>query len=155
MERRNVLQMLTLAAGSAVLAGSAEASTQAPAPSDSRERVLGIGGFFFRALDPDALASWYEKHLGINLTPTAKGQQPWHTTAGVTSFSPFPQTTKYFGDMSKTWMINFRVHDIEKLAAQLEAEGIPVKVDPQTYPIGRFGRLHDPEGNTIELWQPA
>jgi glyoxylase I family protein len=138
-----------------VLGGTAESFAQTGAAKEERETVLGIGGLFFRAQDPDALASWYQKHLGVAPTPTAKGQQPWHTDAGVTSFTPFAENTTYFGDMKKAWMINFRVGDLDKFAAQLQAEGIPVKVDPEHYPYGRFGRLHDPEGNAIELWQPA
>ncbi len=69
-------------------------------------------------------------------------------------FSPFPEKTNYFGDSMKQWMINFRVSDLDKMAGQLEAAGIVVKVDPTTYPNGRFARIHDPEGNPIELWQP-
>lgn len=34
------------------------------------EKVLGFGGFFFRARDPVALAAWYEIHLGIAPAPT-------------------------------------------------------------------------------------
>jgi predicted enzyme related to lactoylglutathione lyase len=56
--------------------------------------------------------------------------------------------------VKKQWMINFRVGDLDKMAEQLEAAGITVKVDPMTYPNGRFARIHDPEGNPIELWQP-
>ena len=52
-------------------------------------------------------------------------------------------------------MVNFRVRDLEKMAAQLRAAGIEIKIDPQSDPNGRFARLHDPEGNPIELWQPA
>jgi predicted enzyme related to lactoylglutathione lyase len=58
-----------------------------------------------------------------------------------------------FGDASKMWMLNLRVRDLDKMAAQLKGAGIEVKIDPQSYPIGRFARLHDPEGNPIELWQ--
>ena len=120
------------------------------------EKVTGIGGLFFRAHDPKALGSWYQQHLGVSLTPTSEGGPVWEQEAGPTAFTPFPETTKYFGDASKVWMVNFRVHDLEKLAAQLQAAGIEVKVDPQSYPgVGRFARLHDPEGNPIELWQPA
>ena len=119
------------------------------------EKVAGIGGLFFRAHDPKALANWYLEHLGIALTPTAEGGTVWQQEAGPTSFSPFPETTKYFGDPQKVWMINFRVHDMHKMVAQLRAAGIEVK-DPETYPnVGSFTRLHDPEGNPIELWQPA
>jgi predicted enzyme related to lactoylglutathione lyase len=119
------------------------------------EKVAGIGGLFFRAHDPKALGQWYEQHLGIALTPKSEGGTVWQQEAGPTSFTPFPETTKYFGDPQKVWMINFRVHDIDKMVAQLRAAGVEVK-DPETYAgVGRFTRLHDPEGNPIELWQPA
>jgi glyoxylase I family protein len=119
------------------------------------EKVAGIGGFFFRAHDPKALGNWYQQHLGIALTPTSEDGNVWQQEAGPTAFSPFPETTKYFGDSAKVWMVNFRVHDLDKMVAQLRAAGIEVK-DPETYPkLGRFARLHDPEGNPIELWQPA
>jgi len=119
------------------------------------EKVAGIGGLFFRAHDPKALGNWYQQHLGIALEPTSEGGTVWQQEAGPTVFSPFPETSKYFGDPSKVWMINFRVHDLDKMVAQLRTAGIEVK-DPESYPnIGRFARLHDPEGNPIELWQPA
>jgi predicted enzyme related to lactoylglutathione lyase len=120
------------------------------------EKVMGIGGLFFRAHDPKALASWYQQHLGVSLTPSSEGEHPWEQEAGPTAFTPFPETTKYFGDANKVWMVNFRVRDLDKMAAQLRTAGIEIKVDPESYPnIGRFARLHDPEGNPIELWQPA
>jgi glyoxylase I family protein len=119
------------------------------------EKVTGIGGFFFRAKDPKAMARWYQEHLGISLTPSSPGDIPWQQEAGPTAFAPFKETTDYFGDPHKVWMLNFRVRDLDKMAAQLQAAGIEVKMDPQSYPIGRFARIHDPEGNPIELWQPA
>ena len=119
------------------------------------EKVAGIGGLFFRAHDPKALGNWYEQHLGIALTPTTEGAAVWQQEAGPTVFSPFPETTKYFGDPNKVWMVNFRVRDLDKMVAQLRTAGIEVK-DPESYPnVGRFARLHDPEGNPIELWQPS
>jgi predicted enzyme related to lactoylglutathione lyase len=119
------------------------------------EKVAGIGGLFFRARDPKALGEWYQQHLGISLTPSSEGGSVWQQEAGPTSFSPFPETSKYFGDPNKSWMVNFRVHDMDKMVAQLRKAGIEVK-DPESYAgIGRFTRLHDPEGNPIELWQPA
>lgn len=119
------------------------------------EKVAGIGGLFFRAHDPKALANWYLQHLGIALTRTSEGGTVWQQEAGPTAFSPFPETTKYFGNPDKAWMVNFRVHDLNQMVAQLRAAGIEVK-DPESYPnLGSFTRLHDPEGNPIELWQPA
>ena len=128
-------------------------AAQRPA-STPTQKVVGIGGFFFRARDPSALARWYQEHLGVAPTPTSYDQQPWSQEAGVTVFAPFPDTTTYFGARDRGWMINFRVRDLTAMIAQLRASGIAVKPDPNTYPNGRFARLHDPEGNPIELWEP-
>ena len=119
------------------------------------EKVTGIGGLFFRAHDPAALGRWYQQHLGVSLTPSSYEEPVWHQEAGPTVFSPFPETSDYFGDAHKLWMVNFRVRDLDKMAVQLRAAGIAVKIDPQSYPNGRFARMHDPEGNPIELWQPT
>jgi glyoxylase I family protein len=124
-------------------------------PAENREKVLGIGGFFFRAKDPDALAKWYLDNLGINLIPDSYDKQPWAQEAGPTAFAPFPADTDYFGDPKKDWMLNFRVKNLDAMAAQLRAAGITVKVGSKTYPNGRFAHLKDPEGNPIELWEPA
>src|SRR4029077_16623512 len=118
------------------------------------EKVTGIGGLFFRAHDPKALGRWYQEHLGISLTHSSEGDSVWQQEAGPTAFTPFAETSNYFGDPQKYWMVNFRVRDLDKMAAQLQAAGIAVKINPESYPIGRFARLHDPEGNPIELWQP-
>jgi len=117
--------------------------------------VQGIGGVFIRARDPKALAEWYRDHLGVPLVPDNYDDPPWQQQAGPTGFAPFPQDTKYFGDAGKQWMINFRVSDLDAMMAQLKAAGIAVQLHPELYPNGRFTRLHDPEGNAIELWQPA
>jgi len=118
------------------------------------QRVTGIGGLFFRARNPAAMALWYKEHLGIDPTPADYGQKSWSQEAGATVFAPFPQDSEYFGDAAKLWMINFRVNDLDAMAEQLRAAGIDVVVDPEKYPNGRFARLHDPEGNPIELWEP-
>ncbi len=118
------------------------------------EKVSGIGGIFFRAENPAALSAWYRDHLGIAAVPSSEDEQPWRQEAGVTVFAPFPQTTDYFGDSGKLWMINFRVGNLAAMVAQLHAAGISVEPE-QTYPQGRFARLYDPEGNPIELWEPA
>ncbi len=156
LKRREFLATLT-AAASANLISSSLVSAQQPATTkpSTKETVIGIGGFFYRAHDPKALEHWYQEHLGIPATPQTLTDPVWHQEAGQTLFSAFPETTKYFGaDLTKQWMMNFRVGNLDRLVAQLQAAGIAVKVDPETYPNGRFAHLHDPEGNPIELWQP-
>ncbi len=118
------------------------------------EKVSGIGGLFFRARDPVAVGQWYRDHLGVALVPSSYKELPWWQEAGPTAFAPFPETTEYFGDSNKTWMVNFRVRDLDAMVAQLRAAGISVEVDPQHYPNGRFARLNDPERNPIQLWEP-
>lgn len=172
--RRRLLQVLSFAFGSSFilprveLAMAEQNPAQPTSPSlpakaaakqesagSQMEKVAGIGGFFFRAKDPAALGKWYQQHLGIPLTATNSEGSVWQQEAGPTAFTPFPETTKYFGDPQKMWMMNFRVHDLDKMVAQLRAAGIEVKVDPESYSYGRFAQLHDPEGNPIQLWQPA
>ena len=118
------------------------------------EKVTGIGGLFFRAKDPKVLAKWYSDHLGIDLVPSKPGDSTWRQEAGPCAFQPFPETTTYFGDSSKHWMVNFRVRNIDRMAEQLRAAGIKIEIDPKVYPNGRFARLSDPEGNPVQLWEP-
>ncbi len=119
------------------------------------QQVTGIGGLFFRAKNPTVLAEWYREHLGIALAPSDYSQKPWTQDAGPTVFAPFPQDSDYFGNSARQWMINFRVRNLDAMVEQLRAAKIEVVVDSEKYPNGRFARLHDPEGNPIELWEPT
>jgi predicted enzyme related to lactoylglutathione lyase len=113
--------------------------------------VTGIGGFFFRAKDPDGLRAWYAEHLGVG----AGDYGSWDQQGGQTLFSPFEADTDYF-PADKQWMLNFRVEGLDAMKAALEANGIDVITNPEwdAPGVGRFVRLHDPEGNQIELWEP-
>lgn len=113
--------------------------------------VTGIGGFFFRAKDPEVLRSWYSEHLGVGSAPYGA----WDTAAGPCVFSPFPANSDYF-PADRGWMLNFRVEGLDALCGQLRDAGIAVTTNPEwDMPgVGRFARIHDPEGNPIELWEP-
>ena len=119
------------------------------------ERVLGIGGFFFKAKNPPAMKKWYAEHLGVTEGPTTYEEPVWRQDGGSTVFEPFSGDTDYFRDDRQQWMLNFRVRDLPAMVAQLRAAGIDVEVDPEVYPNGHFARLEDPEGNPIQLWQPT
>lgn len=118
------------------------------------ERVNGIGGIFFRAKDPVGLADWYQANLGVRKTPESYEENSWWQESGPTVFAPFPQNTDYF-DESKQWMVNFRVADLDSIVDQLRSKHIEVVVENEVFPNGRFAHLSDPEGNRIELWEPA
>ncbi|MFO0880405.1 MAG: VOC family protein [Gemmataceae bacterium] len=117
------------------------------------ERVLGIGGVFFQARDPQALAAWYREHLGIPIAPdqtygvlasTAAGEHTVWSVFPADSTSPAPAPFK----------VNYRVRNLDAMLAQLRAAGATVSDKVEDYGFGRFGWATDPEGNTFELWEP-
>ncbi|MEV7453579.1 VOC family protein [Streptomyces nigra] len=116
------------------------------------ERVLGIGGYFLRADDPAALTAWYRDCLGLD----ADDNGLWQQEPGPTVFATFDSGTDYFGSRSQGTMLNFRVRDLDAMLDQLRAKGADVAEETQNMDgVGRFGWVTDPEGNRIELWQPA
>jgi catechol 2,3-dioxygenase-like lactoylglutathione lyase family enzyme len=124
-------------------------------------RVIGVGGIFFKASDPEKLNQWYRKHLGLeveewggvsfqegagaDLKPTRQSHLVW---------SPFEAETKYFEPSKKEFMINFRVHDLAAVLAALRSEGVEVDEKVEESEFGKFGWIMDPEGTRIELWEP-
>jgi predicted enzyme related to lactoylglutathione lyase len=116
------------------------------------ERVLGIGGYFIRAGDPAALSEWYRECLGLD----ADDNGVWNQQSGPTVFATFEADTDYFGSAGQRTMLNFRVRDLDAMLAQLRDAGAQVVEETQDMEgVGRFGWATDPEGNRIELWEPA
>lgn len=121
-------------------------------------RVTGIGGVFFKARDPQALAAWYAKHLGLQVEDWGGVVFRWADDnpggQGTTIWSPFPQDSSYFAPSTAGFMLNFRVEDLHGLLACLRDEGCTVDDKTDSSEHGTFGWVMDPEGNRIELWQP-
>ncbi|HVU10613.1 MAG TPA: VOC family protein [Phototrophicaceae bacterium] len=124
------------------------------------KKVTGIGGIFFKAKDPAALGAWYADHFGFELP---EGMQmttfPWRraddpTREGETVWSLFPQDSDYFGS-DTPFMVNYIVEDLDATLAELKAAGAVIIREAEDSPYGRFAAVKDPEGNGIELWQPA
>jgi catechol 2,3-dioxygenase-like lactoylglutathione lyase family enzyme len=119
------------------------------------ERVLGVGGVFFKARDPAMLKAWYRDQLGL---PTDEQGETMFQTQGDPGpclvWAPFPADTTYFEPSKAPFMINFRVKDLRAMLAQLRAAGAPVDDKVQEESYGKFGWVMDPEGNRIELWEP-
>ncbi len=120
-------------------------------------RVLGIGGVFFKARDPGALATWYRDVVGLDMqdwggafiTPEAMAAHP----GAGTVFSPLEADTTYFAPSTRDFMINLAVDDLDGILARCAAHGVKARVLPDE-PNGRFAHILDPEGTKIELWQP-
>lgn len=122
--------------------------------------VLGMGGLFFRADDPASLKAWYKQHLGVGAgcDSTGAGEANpwvWQVHGGPMVFEPFQRDSDYFA-ADKTFMINLRVSDLDALLEGLRAAGVAIITKPEwdDPATGRFARIHDPEGNAIELWEP-
>ncbi len=121
---------------------------------EGMERVLGIGGFFFKSEQADALARWYADLLGVDGPGESYDDPVWRQQEGETVFAPFGPEHWESPHLGRTgWGINFRVADLDAMVAQLRAAGIEVEVDAERYPNGRFAQLHDPDGNPVQLWQ--
>ena len=122
------------------------------------KRVIGLGGIFFKAKDPQALYDWYRQHLGIESAADGSGAM-WRDAdhpkvPGVNVWAIFPQGTKYFDPSRSSFMINFRVENLDELLKALREEGVEVDAKVEEYDYGKFGWITDPEGNRVELWEP-
>ena len=116
-------------------------------------KVTGLGGAFLRADNPQALYTWYEKHLGI-ASPGGCFVFPKETQRAYIAVSFFPRTSEYFPPIQPA-MLNFQVDDLDAVLDGLAAAGVSVDPKREDSEYGRFGWFTDPEGNRVELWQPA
>ena len=91
--------------------------------SDSKERVNGIGGVFFRARDPERMSAWYREHVGI-CSEDGNADFFWREherpeEVGRTVWAVFPADTDHFGPSRPAFMINYRVSNLDRLLTQL------------------------------------
>ncbi len=122
------------------------------------KRVTGVGGIFFKAKNPAALYAWYREHLGIESNPDGSGAM-WRDAdhpeiPGQLVWAIFPQDTTYFQPSQSSFMLNFRVDNLDELLKALSQEGVTVDPKVEDYSYGKFAWIMDPEGNRIELWEP-
>jgi predicted enzyme related to lactoylglutathione lyase len=122
-------------------------------------RVTGIGGVFFKSRgDHAALAAWYAKHLGMQLEPWGGAVLRWPEDRaddqGLTVWHVADRDTQWFAPSDASFMINYRVDDLDELLASLRAAGVEVLKGPEVDGNGKFAWIRDPEGNKVELWEP-
>lgn len=145
-----VRAIVMLCLGILVMASPVESATAEPAG-----RITGVGGVFFKAKDPKALAAWYRDVLGLPLEAwggaALRYDAPNHPPAVI--WNAMPASTSYFAPSTSAFMINYAVDDMDAFLARLRAKDVAIlKRDDD--PTGRFAWILDPEGNKIELWEP-
>lgn len=123
------------------------------------KKVTGIGGIFFKSADPAKMNEWYAQHLGFpvqsygTMFQSRDLDNPDKVT--YTVWSAKPQHTQYFEPSKKDFMINYRVENIEALVEELKTAGVTFIDELTSYEYGKFVHILDPEGNNIELFEPA
>lgn len=123
------------------------------------KRVTGVGGIFFYAKDPAALRAWYQRHLGIDVQTWGGAAFEWKDDAGqpvggTTAWCISAADSGHFAPGSASFMVNYRVADLDALLQALRDEGCQVLDKADDSDFGKFGWVIDPEGNKVELWEP-
>ena len=122
-------------------------------------RITGIGGVFFKGKGKGAsLAAWYRDHLGLPLEDFGGAILRWPADraedGGLTVWHVADGDSQWFSPSNSSFMINYRVDDLDEMLAQLRAKGIEAIQGPESHENGKFAWILDPEGNKVELWQP-
>ena len=122
-------------------------------------KITGIGGVFFKAkTDNKALREWYKEHLGLELAEWGGAALRWpDDTAedkGVTAWHVAAPDTKWFSPSESSFMINYRIDNMDEMIAQLGAGGVAIHQGPEYHENGAFLWVIDPDGNKVELWEP-
>lgn len=122
-------------------------------------KVTGIGGVFFKSKsDHKELAAWYNKHLGMPMESWGGTILRWpDDTAedgGLTVWSSADSDTKWFSPSESSFMINYRVDNLDELLASLKENGVEIVGGPDSAENGKFAWIMDPDGNKVELWEP-
>ncbi len=120
-------------------------------------RITGIGGVFFKARDPEGLARWYRDHLGLQLSDFGGAILAWPedkaNDGGLTVWHLAAQDTQWFSPSNSSFMINYRVDNMNEMLAQLREAGVEILQGPEQHENGVFAWILDPEGNKVELWE--
>ncbi len=120
-------------------------------------KVTGLGGVFFKAKDPKELGEWYQAHLGLEPEQGPvffRWRERTTDAPGTTVWALFKKESDYFGSRDASFMLNYRVDNLDAILEKLAGEGVTIDPKREDGQYGRFAWITDPEGNRIELWEP-
>jgi predicted enzyme related to lactoylglutathione lyase len=134
-------------------------TSKSTTPTDTTPKVTGIGGIFFFSDDPAKTRKWYGQNLGLDVNDYGSTFESRNTDKpeeiNQLQWSPFKRDSEYFAPSKKEFMINYRVQNIEGLVNKLRENGVTIVDDIESFDYGKFVHIMDPDGNKIELWEPA
>lgn len=122
-------------------------------------KVTGIGGVFFLAAGKGSeLAEWYATHLGMSPEEWGGVILNWKDDeaedGGMTVWHAADSDSEWFSPSGSSFMINYRIDDMDGMIKQLTDAGIEIVSGPEYHENGSFAWIMDPAGNKIELWEP-
>lgn len=123
-------------------------------------KITGIGGIIFKAKNSKKIQDWYARHLGVQVDEHGVWSHYWRDVespdrVGRTVWEVFAEDAENFEGSQASFMVNYRVENLDSCLADLKAEGVHVMDNIVEFPFGRLGWCLDPEGNKVELWEPA
>lgn len=134
-----------------------------------RHGYHGVGGAFLTSEEPEHLAGWYGDLFGLRFEAFGDtwahtfrdpaDPRSWTLLSVMRARSPVPRMPRNeapeeaYGD--QPFLLNLRVSDLDALVAAAGARGVAVEHALEEPGVGRFAWVRDPDGNRVEVWEPA
>ena len=132
------------------------------AGQDHERSIRGLHGVRYQTSDVQRAVDFYTRHLGFKLehqqlpafaTVSLGGFKLLLSGPGASGSRPLPDGRR---QKPGGWnRIVLHVTDVVREIARLEKAGLKFRNEMETGPAGRQIQLEDPDGNPIELFEPA
>src|SRR6185503_10142755 len=134
----------------------------APVSDETARSIQGLHGVRYQTTDVQRAADFYTKHLGFKLEHQ---QLPAFAAVSLGSFKlllsgPGASGSRPMPDGRRQeaggWnRIVLHVTDVAREIQRLEKAGLKFRNEMEAGPAGRQIQIEDPDGNPIELFEPA
>jgi glyoxylase I family protein len=129
---------------------------------DVQRSIRGLHGVRYQTADVQRAADFYTKHLGFTLehqqlpafaTVSLGGLKLLLSGPGASGSRPMPDGRRQEpGGWNR---IVLHVTDVARVIEMLKKAGVTFRNEMETGPVGRQVQIEDPDGNPIELFEPA
>ena len=142
--------------------GRSSAAVSHEAGRNHERAIQGVHGVRYQITDVQRAADFYTKHLGFTLehqqlpafaTVSLGGFKLLLSGPGASGSRPMPDGRR---QEAGGWnRIVLHVTDVAREIERLEQAGLTFRNEMETGPGGRQIQIEDPDGNPIELFEPA